>query len=301
MAFFLGIDAGGSKTECVLADEAGAVMARARGDGANLRRTSATELRATLSACLESLRQQAGLPRLECDAVCGGFAGAGMAEARLKAEEILRKLLRPKLLVVVGDMEVALEAAVGAGPGVVLIAGTGSIAFGRGLMGKTARAGGKGFEAGDEGSGFDIGRQALAAASRNPNSLLATFVGQASAALAVPPALLATLVPVVARAAKNGDAAAGEILERAASELARLALGVMRELELLDADVTVATSGGVFVESLEVHAQVRSKILAVAPRARVELLRVSPAEGAVRMAQRLWLEKQGSGLHTGGG
>jgi len=291
MGFFLGIDGGGTKTECVLADEAGAVVARTIGDGANLRRTSATELRATLSGRLEALRQQAGLARLECDAVCGGFAGAGVAEARLKAEEVLRKLLRPKLLVVVGDMEVALEAAVGAGPGVVLIAGTGSIAFGRNGAGKTARAGGKGFEEGDEGSGYDIGRRAMEASKQYPGSLLASHVEQAGASSASPSGL-ANLVPVVIGAARSGDKAAREILMKAAADLAKLAVDVLRELEMMDAAMEIATSGGVFTESDDVHAQVRSSILAEAPRARVELLQVSPAEGAVRMAQRLWLEQQ---------
>lgn len=292
MAFFLGIDGGGTKTECVLADEAGAVVARARGDGANLRRTSTTELRATLSECLEALRQQAGLARLECDAACGGFAGAGVAEARLKAEEVLRKLLRPKLLVVVGDMEVALEAAVGAGPGVVLIAGTGSIAFGRNAAGKTARAGGKGFEEGDEGSGYDIGRRAVEASKLNPGSPLAVMMRQAGVVPKASPTELATLAPLVARAAREGDAVAREILQRAASDLAKMAVAILRELELLSAEVLVATSGGVFTESGEVLARTQAEILAVAPRARVEWVAVSPAEGAVRLAQRWWLEQQ---------
>ena len=292
MGFFLGIDGGGTKTECVLADESGAVMARSIGDGANLRRTSATELRTTLSQCLEALRQQASLARLECDAVCAGFAGAGIAEARIKAEEVLRKLLQPKLLVVVGDMEVALEAAVGAGPGVVLIAGTGSIAFGRNGAGKTARAGGKGFDEGDEGSGYDIGRRALEASKLYPDSPLANMVAQAGPTAGASPTELANLVPAVTRAARRGDEVAREILMKAASDLAELAVGVLRDLDLLGAAVEVATSGGVFAESDEVHAQVRSNILAAAPWARIDLLRVSPAEGAVRMAQRRWLEQQ---------
>ena len=298
MGFFLGIDGGGTKTECVLADESGAVVARSTGPGTNLRRTSAAELRATLAQCLDALRQQAGLARMECDAVCGGFAGAGQVEARRSAEEVLKDLLRPKLLLVVGDMEVALEAAVGAGPGVVLIAGTGSIAFGRNATGKTARAGGKGFEEGDEGSGFDIGRRALEASKRFPDSLLAGQVGQAGASSASP-AGLANLVPAVSRAARSGDKAAHDILTKAASELAKLTVVVLQELDLLRAEAAVATSGGVFAESEEILAGVRAHILAAAPRARIEPLEVSPAEGAVRMAQRLWLEKQGSGSRPG--
>jgi len=295
MGFFLGIDGGGTKTECTLADEAGEVVARASCTGANLRRTSATELRATLSQCLEALRRQAGLARLECDAVCAGFAGAGQEEARRKAEEVLRDLLRPKLLAVVGDMEVALEAAVGAGAGVVLIAGTGSIAYGRNEAGKTARAGGRGFEVSDEGSGFDIGRRAVEAARQIPASLLGELVRRAGLSGSASPTELAALVPAVVQAARSGDVVAGEILERAASELAKLAVAVLRELELVGAEVVVAASGGVIVECDDVLARARAEILAAAPRARVGRLAVSAADGAARMAQRRWLEQKGSG------
>src|SRR3989304_870621 len=130
MGFFVGIDAGGSKTECVLADEAGGVLAPATGAGANLRRGSRAEIRATLSGGLEALRCTVGLPAIVADAVCAGFAGAGDVEARTQAYEVLTELLHPHRLYIVGDMEVALEAAVGAGPGVVLVAGTGSRGLG---------------------------------------------------------------------------------------------------------------------------------------------------------------------------
>src|SRR3989304_5525059 len=124
VAFFLGIDGGGSKTECVLADEAGAVSARATGPGSNLRRASAEDLQQHLRETLEALRGKAHLERLRPEVVCGGFAGAGDAKARAMATEVLKELLQPRFLYVVGDMEVALEAAVGAGRGGGLLAGT---------------------------------------------------------------------------------------------------------------------------------------------------------------------------------
>src|SRR3990167_4297948 len=170
MAFFLGIDGGGSKPECVLADEAGAVVARATGPGSNLRRASAEDLQQHLRETLEALRGKAHLERLRPEVVCGGFAGAGDAKARAMATEVLKELLQPRFLYVVGDMEVALEAAVGAGRGVVLIAGTGSIAYGRNDLGRQARAGGRGINVArrgkfivDEGSGLDIGLRATRA------------------------------------------------------------------------------------------------------------------------------------------
>lgn len=307
MAFFLGIDGGGSKTECVLADEAGTVLARATGAGSNLGRVSDEELRSTVKHCLEELRRATGLEAIALDGVGAGFAGISQPEGRARAQAVVRDVLRPRRLYLVGDMEVALEAAVGAGAGVVLLSGTGSIAYGRNTSGRQARAGGRGPEASDEGSGFDIGRAAVEAVRQaEAGSGPATVLSEA-----LPPALgleapeelegwtspgrateLAALVPLVTRAARRGDAVAGEILQQAGRRLAALAMTVLEQLELLAAEVRVATSGGVFRESPEVFSRVEAELRAAAPRARVEPLEVSPAEGAVRLAQRLWLEEQ---------
>ena len=306
MAFFLGIDGGGSKTECVLANESGAVLARATGPGSNLRRASAEDLQQHLRETLEALRGKAHLERLRPEVVCGGFAGAGDAKARAMATEVLKELLQPRFLYVVGDMEVALEAAVGAGRGVVLIAGTGSIAYGRNDLGQQARAGGRGVNLSrrseftvDEGSGLDIGLRATRVVL---NRLLFwrrwTPLGRKMKKVLRGPSRggvafeVAHLVPLVVEAARENDARARRILQEAADALARLGLDVLRQLDLLAAEVHVAASGGVFKESPEVLARVQAKLLKAAPRARVELLAVSPAEGAVRLAQRLWLQEQ---------
>lgn len=303
MSFFLGIDGGGSKTECVLADAAGAVLARARGGGTNLRRVPPARLHATLADCLEQLRRTAGLATLVPEAVCAGFAGAAHTAERVLARDVLSALLRPRFLYVVGDMEVALEAAVGAGRGVVLVAGTGTIAYGRNELGRQARAGGRGPLV-DEGSGFDIGRRAVEAvrAERPPTTKLTSLVlealqvdrvDQLEARVSPHAAVeLAALVPRVVEAAKAGGGPAGEILEQAGTALARLALTVLRELGLLEAEVQVATCGGVFTASAEVFARVREEVRSAAPRAVLEPLRVAPAEGAVRLAQRLWLQER---------
>ena len=308
MGFFLGIDGGGTKIECVLADEAGEVLARATGPGANLRRATPEDLRSALAACFDSLRTTAGLTELHPEVVCAGFAGASDAGAQAMAQQVLSELLQPRSLYVVGDMEVALEAAVGAGPGVVLVAGTGSIAFGRNAEGRTARAGGEGARrnaagelTGDAGSGFDIGRRALEAIRQTETILAEAVLAVLGAerveqlnAWLVPDraAELAALVPLVTRAARRGDPVARNILEQAGAALGRLAEGVLRELEALDADVQVYATGGVFSESPEVLTSVRSALGRAAPRAVVERLETSPAEGAVRLAQRLWLAER---------
>jgi len=313
MGFFLGIDGGGSKTECVLADESGAVLARATGPGSNLHRVDSDELWQTVRGCLAQLRRSTGLGVIAPVAVGAGFAGAGAPENREMARRALVKSLHPARLYVVGDMEVALEAAVGAGPGVVLIAGTGSIAYGRNDLGQQARAGGLGlrFSDGrevkvDEGSGLDIGLRAMRAVinpflfwrrwtplARKMKEASGLDVGLLKGAEVC--VELAALVPLVVEAARENDARARGILEGAADALAGLAVDVLRQLDLLGAEVGVAASGGVFKESPEVFARVQAKILKAAPKVRVELLAVSPAEGAARLAQRLWLQEQTPG------
>ncbi len=310
MGFVLGVDGGGTKIDCALADEAGEVLARATGPGANLRRTTPEELRRALAACFDSVRSNAGLQELRPEVVCAGFAGAGDPAAQAMARQVLSELLRPQSLYVVGDMEVALEAAVGAGAGAVLIAGTGSIAYGRNAAGRTARAGGEGARrdpagelTGDAGSGFEIGRRAIEYILQTETILaeaVAAVLGAESAEdltrwLAPERAQeLASLVPLVTRAARRGDPVSRDILEQAGAALAALAEGVLLELDVLNTDFHVFATGGVFTESPEVLRSVRSALQGAAPRAIVDRLETPPAEGAVRLGQRLWLaEKKG--------
>lgn len=304
MKLFLGIDGGGSKTELLLADEAGRVLGRMVGPGANLRRTPPAELRALLRESFLALQESAGLGQLRPAAVCAGFAGAGQLDARGRGRQALAELLPAATVYVVGDMEVALEAAVGPGSGVVLIAGTGSIAYGRNGLNRQGRAGGwgPGNQGGDEGSGYDIARRALRAVrkartGKGPATLLSEFVAEVfpettrevqAANGPESAAQLAALFPGILRAARAGDRAAQAILEQAVEALAKLGAEVLRRLDLQGESARVVTCGGIFAESHEVQAGVEKGIRAAAPQALVEPLRTSPAEGAARMAVRLW-------------
>lgn len=309
MSFFLGIDAGASKTECVLADASGTVLARGSGGPANLRRTPVAILAESLSVALSATLHTAGLRRPDLEAVCAGFAGAGQVEAREAARHILLRLAQPRHLFIVGDMEIALEAAVGAGRGVVLIAGTGSIAYGRNDLGQQARAGGHGPEVSDEGSAFDIGRRALelVAHGRGTSEPAPPLEAVVSAyfklrdpdelkRLLVRPATelpLAGLLSAVVNAARGGDPMARTILLDAAAALARLAGSVLEALHLKAVPTRVALAGGVFAASPEVAEHVKRRLADWTPQAQIEPLTTSPAEGAVRLAQRLCLQQMG--------
>ena len=302
MGFYLGIDGGGSRTECVLTDESGKIVAHAEGAGTNLGRTSTGQLEEIVNALLKDLKQAAGLDRADFNAVCAGFAGAGREENRARAEEVLRKVTQPQELRVVGDMEIALEAATGGGPGIVLIAGTGSIAYGRASGGRTARAGGKGPEAGDAGSGYAIGSAAIKAwfAQTADGKLrdelshelgisdekeLQNLVQPANAAR------LAALTGAVERAAEAGSRQAKDILQKAGQELAALAADVLRELELAPQEVSITACGGAFAASPRLLQAAARALVEAAPGAKLEMPDTLPAEGAARMARRLWQEK----------
>ncbi|MGB6200578.1 MAG: BadF/BadG/BcrA/BcrD ATPase family protein, partial [Candidatus Acidiferrales bacterium] len=196
----------------------------------------------------------------------------------------------------------ALETAVGTGEGIVLIAGTGSAAFGRTADGETARAGGYGPWIGDEGSAYDIGRHAVAAVAHTrdhaaPVTLLAEMIAAhidcpswedlQDRIAQHPDQVFPKLFPVVVAAADAGDSAAQEILFAAALALSQLALTVARRLGLQPKAFPLARVGGVFGRSRTLDSMLDSVLRSGAPLADVTHLTISPAVGAARMAQRL--------------
>src|SRR5208282_983876 len=165
MAYYLGIDGGGTKTRCVLADEA-TVLATAMTGGCSVIRHGEQRAREALHAAVRQVCATAGVSADRISSICIGVTGAARPEIAAKIRGILTELIpegTPTRIEVVGDNVIALEAAFGAGPGVIAIAGTGSIVYGRDAAGHTARAGGWGFAISDEGSGHWIGRRAISA------------------------------------------------------------------------------------------------------------------------------------------
>jgi len=200
---------------------------------------------------------------------------------------------------VVGDMVIALEVAFSTGPGVIVIAGTGSIAYGRNATGETARAGGWGPAVSDEGSGHWIGRAAVSAALRahdqsKTTGLLEGFMRAWSissheqlvlTANATPAPDFSTLFPIVCSSADVGDALARDILHRAGAELAVLAGIVIERLFPGTDAVPVAMSGGVFQNSPTVrevfYNSLRSKCFGAVVSSDV----VDPVRGALELAR----------------
>jgi N-acetylglucosamine kinase-like BadF-type ATPase len=297
----LGIDAGGTKTVCLLADGEGRILAEARGPGANLQATGEIEVERVLHRVIE---EAIGERDLRPDAVCIGIAGVDRPKESEAVATIMRRLGFESRMLVVNDALLALVAGAGEGPGIVIVAGTGSIAYGRDGEGRAARAGGWGYLLGDEGGGFWIGRAALVAVvrqfdGRGPATVLTELV-LAEMSLGSPRELIhavydrgmqrqamTRMAVVVQRAADSGDAVAREILARAAGELAAAASSVVARLGMRGDVFPTVLAGGILRGIPSLAQEVSSRMAEVAPRSDVRRLEVEPAVGAVTLAVRL--------------
>jgi N-acetylglucosamine kinase-like BadF-type ATPase len=216
--------------------------------------------------------------------------------------EGMHRSVNPGEIIVVGDMVIALQAAFGDGPGVIVIAGTGSIAYGRNREGQIARAGGWGFAISDEGSGHWIGRTAVAACLRawdeNHTEHAPMLDGLMKswnidsreklvlAANATPPPDFAALFPSVLALADSGDPVARDVLARAGTVLANLAGIVIRRLFQNSGSVPVAMSGGVFGSSALVRQVFYNSLRAESTEAGLNPGVIEPVRGALEIARK---------------
>ncbi len=313
MAYFLGIDGGGTKTRCVLADET-TVLAKAMTGGSNIVRLGEAQAQEALRNAISQVCATACISPDRIHAICIGAAGAARPEIEAKLRSILADITSvkgPANIQVVGDTIIALEAAFGAGPGVIAIAGTGSIVYGRDAKGRTARAGGWGFAISDEGSGHWIGRRAISAILRaldrgNTTALnamvletwkLNTIDELVQQANSNPPPDFPRLFPIALRAAAEGDIAARDLMFEAGAELAALAIIVIRSLTIDTSEpvlpsaavpvppLSVATTGSVFRQSPDVRQVFYNTLQATFPGIDVRQDLADPVEGALARAR----------------
>jgi N-acetylglucosamine kinase-like BadF-type ATPase len=253
---FLGVDGGQSGTTAMVGDETGRVVGVGRGGPCN--HVGESEGRERFLRAVSGCLRQAGFEGTQFEAACLGFSG-GAADK----DAYVRQLIKAKHYVVTHDAFVALIGATAGEPGIVTIAGTGSIAFGRNREGKTARAGGWGYVFGDEGGGFDLVRQALRATLRHEEGwgpktkLRDTLIAAAGATSAndllhrfytdeYPRERVAAFSKLLDRTARDGDAVAREILLAGAQQLATLATAVRAQIFGGIVACRISYLGGVF-------------------------------------------------------
>lgn len=261
--FIIGIDGGGTKTQGILSDLSGDVKITARAGPCNHLSEGIEAARQSLSRVINELLDQAGLQPQEVAACCAGLAGVSRENDENVMRGVLERLLSTATIRVEIDAMVALAGALECRPGVILISGTGSIAFGVNSQGQRVRAGGWGHIFGDEGSGFDIARRGLIAAlheydGRGPKTLIRQkicdqmMLGSTEEIISMlytnplSPHKIARLYPVVVEAADEGDDVALSLIRGAAQALADAAEAVIVKLEMPDSRVELATAGGVF-------------------------------------------------------
>jgi N-acetylglucosamine kinase-like BadF-type ATPase len=301
VAIFLGIDGGGSKTSCAIGDET-SLLGTGTSGGSNVVRVGEAQARVAIASVIRQACAAANIVPTHIQRTCVGLAGG----ARSEVSDLVRRTVAESVsgeIDVVGDMVIVLEAAFGAGPGVIVIAGTGSIAYGRDRKGETVRAGGWGFAISDEGSGQWIGRSAVSAAIRavddpegsSSSALLEGLMkswGLGSreqliiAANATPAPDFAALMPAVLSAADNGDPLARGVLTEAGAELANLAKTVLRRLFPEAESIPVAMSGGVFGNSALVRQVFYNSVRAEFRHAAIIANVVEPVHGALALARK---------------
>jgi N-acetylglucosamine kinase-like BadF-type ATPase len=297
MRYVLGFDGGGTKTECVLMDEAGAVLARSRSGPSNAINVGAeTSAAALADAGLQALRM-AGKSPTAVAYILAGISGAGEPNLRVAIQSNLQPAFAKASIVVTSDLVLSL-AATREVPSVVVIAGTGSAVLGRISPLKVARAGGFGPIIGDPGSANDIGRKTVALCFQKflnkekfplADEICGTFgctwdqfVDQAREQPAV---IFPRIFPIVARAAESGDPAARAVLASAAKDLQEQVREVLRQLQLQNTSFFLAKTGGVFDGSVFLNEQFDGLIREIAPQARIGPLPCSVAESAARVAR----------------
>ncbi len=302
--YVLGIDVGGTNSVCLLADHTGHVIATGRGRGANLHAAGEAGLEKALQRVISTA--MAGLSPNEAKearpaAVALGVAGVDREREAAVVRGIMQRLGYSSGVVVVNDALIALVAGAGNGPGIAIISGTGSIAYGRNARNVAARAGGWGHIIGDEGSRYWIGREALAAVMRASDGrgpataltreILTHFNVDDESRLPrivydreMPRMRVAALGPLVQRVVEQGDAVTTRILERAADELVLAARSVAAQLEMRGDEFTVYLAGGVFRVVPWLAEELPRRLAEVAPRSQVQILNEEPAVGAVWLA-----------------
>jgi glucosamine kinase len=299
MSLFLAIDAGGTKTRCLLADES-QVLARASTGSVKLMRVGEPEASARLRAMLTEVSLAAGVDLGKVTQTCIGIAGLTIEAVRDWAEREIQEIVGGNLLLA-GDEEIALDGAFRGGPGILIIAGTGSNVLGRAADGAMYHAGGWGPALGDEGSGFWIGQEALRAGfwakDRGVATILLPEIGEfwgakslgeiVEMANARPGPDFPALAPIVVRCAEAGDELAAAVLQRAGVELAeQVALVALKMQESgHQRKIDAAYTGSVLEHISPVRSAMVEALKASSPNVNVVNGAVDSLEGALWRAR----------------
>jgi glucosamine kinase len=301
-ALVLGVDGGGTKTTGLLAESTGSLLARGRGDGSNQNVIGIDSAARNLAGLIETLARTAGRPVAEIGSVVMGLAGAGAERDRQVLIEAIQARLHsmglPSLPISIQtDARIALEGAFNGGPGVVAVAGTGSVVMGKAPDGTTLSIGGWGRVIGDEGSGYFIGLEALKAVSREIDGrgeagrlrdVISSRFGLETRERIIPAVYrekfdIPSIAPAVLEAAEDGDRVALEILGRAAREFSPQVVTAVDRLGL-QGGTGVVMIGGLIDHDTIYARMLASEIKKSSPAVDFRAPLSVPAHGALLLA-----------------
>jgi len=297
MAYYCGWDGGGTKTEVLCLDESGHPLSSSVFGPLNPNGTDPERVRQTVRECIQYMSTMpGGLEACECLVI--GTAGVSNAEACRLVTVTVRALGYHAPLTLLGDQEIALAGAI-QGAGAVLVAGTGSICCGRDGKGSTTRVGGYGYLIDDGGSGYAIGRDILtavvrAADSRDAPTLLTSLVYRELRVDSTQGVItwlyrpetgkkeIAALSPLLLTALEQGDSAALKIADKAASDLAELAVAAWRSLRLAQGELAV--TGSILKRYPRIRCELENLCRQACPQMTIIDPRGSAAQGAALLA-----------------
>lgn len=298
MKLVLGVDGGQSSTLALVATYEGQILgAGLAGPSNHIHEPGGLErlnkaLHGSIYAALASAQQPIRAITHACLGMTGAWTTAG---------EITQKMMPEAQVQAHQDTDTALAGASLAQPGIVIIAGTGSVAYGQLADGRSAQSDGWGYFMGDDGSAYHIGWSALRAAARatdgrgEPTSLLTKIpahfgladlqeIHSAVYSQRLSRAQIARLASVVSAAALEGDILARKLLKQAGTDLAETILAAMKQLGVVETGITVYTTGGVFSAGDLILTSLRETVLAASPSSTIQHAHFNPATGAVLLA-----------------
>jgi N-acetylglucosamine kinase-like BadF-type ATPase len=302
---FLGVDGGGTKTLVVLLDEENNIVSEEVSGASNPLRVGIETAVANISEATNKACDKIGRNSIEIVSAACGLAGVRRTDLRMRVRERIREKLGIKLIEVVTDADIALYGATKDEAGLIIIAGTGSIALGRNEKGEKAVAGGWGPLAGDEGGGAGIARRALQAiakasdgrgeqtklsrkamqyfrAGKSEDILVAIYAPQ------IDNSKIAGFAKFVVEAAIEGDQIAQEILAEAGRELGMAANAVIHRLKLERKKFSIAKIGSIFQAGELITEPLLKTVQKTAPKAYLIEPLLPPAVAAAQMAFELY-------------
>ncbi|MGO8719160.1 MAG: N-acetylglucosamine kinase [Acidobacteriaceae bacterium] len=306
MTYFLGIDAGATRTRCALAED-DTILARASSGTIKIMRASVEDAEKNLDALLRDVSAESGVPLGSIVRTCVGLAGISVPRVADWVCNALHARVSGDILLA-GDEEIALDAAFSGGAGVMVAAGTGSNLVGRTGNGQLVHVGGWGPVVADEGSGTWIGKRAVRAVfdalDHDKETLLMKKIQEAWAlpsigslvdvANRIPGPEFSNLTPVVVECAQQGDPDAACILEQAGHFLGQYAALVVRRVEKLEGKGAelpeVAFTGSILSRIAPVREAMFAFLRRELPGIRIQSEGVDPLLGA------LWRARQHGGL-----